>query len=154
MTDLDLSLVEGRTTPDTLNQNPVLAVGTMAGHELTHGKTRVEGLTKAAKSVDDVFAAQQTLFKDIESDLQTTIDTLLRNQSDSLTAIEGEKLRNAFSAMASPRTENLNGLPSQEFYSDNWRGVRGSRLSSWLGKARSTGNTTTGPASPRSWLHR
>ncbi|KUO11007.1 type VII secretion system-associated protein [Streptomyces sp. DSM 15324] len=70
------SLVEGRTTGDTLNQNPVLAVGTMAGDELTHGKTLVEGLTKAAKSVDDVFAAQQTLFKDIESDLQTTIDTL------------------------------------------------------------------------------
>jgi len=91
------SLVEGRTTPDTLNQNPVLAVGTMAGDELTHGKTLVEGLTKAAKSVDDVFAAQQTLFKDIERDLQTTIDTLLRNQSDSLTAIEGEKLLDAFS---------------------------------------------------------
>jgi hypothetical protein len=91
------SLVEGRSTGDTLNQNKVLAIGTMAGDELTHGKTLVEVLTKAAKSVDDVFAAQQTLFKDIERDLQTTIDTLLRNQSDSLTAIEGEKLLDAFS---------------------------------------------------------
>lgn len=91
------SLVEGRSTGDTLNQNRVLAIGTMVGDELTHGKTLVEVLTKAAKSVDDVFAAQQTLFKDIERDLQTTIDTLLRNQSDSLTAIEGEKLLDAFS---------------------------------------------------------
>ncbi|MFF7838220.1 type VII secretion system-associated protein [Streptomyces ossamyceticus] len=91
------SLVEGVSTGDTLNQNKVLAIGTMVGDELTHGKTLVEVLTKAAKSVDDVFAAQQTLFKDIERDLQTTIDTLLRNQSDSLTAIEGEKLLDAFS---------------------------------------------------------
>ncbi|MGW2892834.1 type VII secretion system-associated protein [Streptomyces griseoruber] len=91
------SLVEGRTTPATLNQNPVLAIGTMAGDDLVHGKALVEGLTKAAKSVDDVFAAQQTLFKDIERDLHTTIDTLLRNQSDSLTVIEGEKLLDAFS---------------------------------------------------------
>ncbi|MEV4859227.1 type VII secretion system-associated protein [Streptomyces ossamyceticus] len=91
------SLVEGRSTGDTLNQSKVLAIGTMVGDELTHGKTLVEVLTKAAKSVDDVFAAQQTLFKDIERDLQTTIDTLLRNQSDSLTAIEGEKLLDAFS---------------------------------------------------------
>jgi ABC-type transporter Mla subunit MlaD len=91
------SLVEGRSTADTLNQNKVLAIGTMVGDELTHGKSLVEGMTKAAKSVDDVFAAQQTLFKDIERDLQTTIDTLLRNQSDSLTVIEGEKLLDAFS---------------------------------------------------------
>ncbi|MET9846930.1 type VII secretion system-associated protein [Streptomyces ossamyceticus] len=91
------SLVEGRSSGETLNQSKVLAIGTMVGDELTHGKTLVEVLTKAAKSVDDVFAAQQTLFKDIERDLQTTIDTLLRNQSDSLTAIEGEKLLDAFS---------------------------------------------------------
>ncbi|MCQ9183299.1 type VII secretion system-associated protein [Streptomyces sp. IBSBF 2953] len=90
------SLVEGRTTPETLNQNPVLAVGAMAGDDLVHGKALVEGLTKSAQALDDVLVAQQTLFKDIESNLQTTVDTLLRNQSDSLAAVDGEKLLDVF----------------------------------------------------------
>ncbi|GGR86083.1 hypothetical protein GCM10010269_26560 [Streptomyces humidus] len=91
------SLVEGRTTAETLNQNPVLAIGTMSGDELTHGKALVEGLTKAAQAVDKVLTAQQTLFKDIESNLQTTVDTLLRDQAASLAAVEGEKLLDVFS---------------------------------------------------------
>ncbi|MET8942582.1 type VII secretion system-associated protein [Streptomyces sp. NPDC004542] len=90
------SLVEGLTTPSTLNQNPVLAIGTMAADDLVFGKALVTKLTGIAKSADDIFLAQQTLFQDLKRDLQTTLDTLLKNQGDSLIAIDAEKLLDIF----------------------------------------------------------
>ncbi|MEU5093233.1 type VII secretion system-associated protein [Streptomyces sp. NPDC020996] len=91
------SLVAGRTTPDTLNQNQVLAIGNMSTDDLVQGKTLVGQVTSAAKGIDDILVAQQTLFEDLDDNLQTTIETLLKNQGDSLTAIDGEKLLDVFS---------------------------------------------------------
>ncbi|MER6632212.1 type VII secretion system-associated protein [Streptomyces sp. NPDC000987] len=90
------SLVEGRTSPSTLNQNPVLAIGAMGADDLVHGKSLVTQVTGIAKSADEVFQAQQILFQDLERNLRATLDTLLKNQGDSLTAIDGEKLLDLF----------------------------------------------------------
>ncbi|MFJ3667470.1 type VII secretion system-associated protein [Streptomyces sp. NPDC090106] len=90
------TLLEGYTTPDTLDQNQVLAIGTMAADNTTHGQSLVEAVIESVQAIDDILAAQQVLFKDIEGDLGTTIDTLLAKQGDSLAAIDGEKLLDIF----------------------------------------------------------
>ncbi|MFF3334497.1 type VII secretion system-associated protein [Streptomyces sp. NPDC002888] len=90
------TLTEGYTTADTLDQNQVLAIGALAADETVHGKSLVEAVTGSAQAIDDILKAQQALFKDIKSDLQTTIKTLLANQGDSLAAIDGEKLLEIF----------------------------------------------------------
>ncbi|MET8635066.1 type VII secretion system-associated protein [Streptomyces sp. NPDC004096] len=91
------SLLDGRNTPDTLQENPFLAIGLMAGTDDVHGASLISKVKDEAQSVDDIFAAQRTLFKDIDSDVRETIRTLLKTQGSSLTSIDGEKLLDIFS---------------------------------------------------------
>ncbi|MGW1269610.1 type VII secretion system-associated protein [Streptomyces sp. NPDC002491] len=86
-----------KTTAETLKQNQVLAIGLLGDDPLVaNGKGLVAGLTGAAQAIDKIFLAQQTLFRDIENNLGTTIDKLLANQNDSLTAIDGERFLEEF----------------------------------------------------------
>jgi hypothetical protein len=91
------SILDGRNTADTLQENPVLAIGLMTGDDTVHGKTLVDKVKTAAQSIDDVFVAQGTLFKDVDRDLQETITSLLKTQGSSLASIDGEKILDIFS---------------------------------------------------------
>jgi hypothetical protein len=91
------SLVEGETTPTTLQQNPILAIGTMAGDDTAKGQTLIAKIKTNATAVDKVLKDQGTLFGDIDSDLRETITTLLNTQGGSLESIAGAKLLDIFS---------------------------------------------------------
>ncbi|MFE4663701.1 type VII secretion system-associated protein [Streptomyces sp. NPDC056716] len=91
------SLVEGKQYPETLQQNPLLAIGLMGGSDEVHGQSLLAVVGSAAGSVDGILAFQQQLFDEISDDLQKTIDTLLTTQGTSLEAIEGQELLDIFS---------------------------------------------------------
>jgi hypothetical protein len=92
------SILDGKTTAGTLYQNPILALGPMATgqNDLVFGAGLINAVKADAQSFDDVLAFQQQLFKDIDKDLQTTIETLLKTQGAGLESIDGEKLLDAF----------------------------------------------------------
>ncbi|WP_329140496.1 type VII secretion system-associated protein [Streptomyces sp. NBC_00670] len=76
-----------------------LRLGLMSGGSNTDpvgGGALLTALKKQATGQDDIFVAQGTLFEDIDSALEETITTLLKNQGDSLTSIDGEKLMDIF----------------------------------------------------------
>ncbi|MFD7530759.1 MULTISPECIES: type VII secretion system-associated protein [unclassified Streptomyces] len=91
------SILDGRTTPGTLQQDPALAIGLMGTDDSVHGQSLVAAVKKAAGSVDEIFESQQTLFKHIKSDLLTTIEKLLSTQGKSLESIDGAALLDIFS---------------------------------------------------------
>ncbi|MEU8588763.1 type VII secretion system-associated protein [Streptomyces sp. NPDC048664] len=91
------SLLDGRNTADTLQENPFLAIGLMAGSDDVHGASLITKVKAMAQSVDDIFGSQKTLFKDIDTDVRETIRTLLATQGDNLGSIDGEKLLDVFS---------------------------------------------------------
>ncbi|MET9888545.1 type VII secretion system-associated protein [Streptomyces sp. NPDC006430] len=80
-----------------LGRNKFLVIGGMAAESEPNGKVLIDAVTKGAKAIDDVLAAQQTLFKDIDSNLTETIKTLLKAQGASLAGISAEKLLDIFS---------------------------------------------------------
>jgi hypothetical protein len=90
-------IVSGMTTPDALQENPVLAIGNMAGDDNLGGQSLISKVKDGAKAIDDIMIAQKTLLGDIHNNLGTTIDTLLKNQGDNLTSIDSEKMLDAFS---------------------------------------------------------
>jgi hypothetical protein len=91
------SILAGRTTPDTLQENQVLAIGLMAADDSVNGSSLISKVKDSAQSVDDIFVSQKTLFKDVDRDLRETIKTLLKTQGTNLSSIEGEKLLDIFS---------------------------------------------------------
>ncbi|MFE3270746.1 type VII secretion system-associated protein [Streptomyces sp. NPDC059215] len=103
------SIVLGRTTPETLQENQVLGIGLLGSDDLVNGKSLVTKITDFAKSVDDILLAQTKLFEDIDDDLRETIKILLKTQSGSLESISGEKLLDIFSDidedLAGPKKE-------------------------------------------------
>ncbi|MFB7054891.1 type VII secretion system-associated protein [Streptomyces vinaceus] len=90
------SILDGRTTPETLQQNSVLAIGLMAGGDQVHGQSLIAAIKAAAESVDTVLGDQQDLFKDIDRDLRDTIRTLLATQGSSLNSISAADFLDAF----------------------------------------------------------
>ncbi|GHH80313.1 hypothetical protein GCM10018793_35210 [Streptomyces sulfonofaciens] len=74
-----------------------LVIGLMAGDDTVSGQSLNSKTKDAAQGVDDILVSQKTLFKDIDEDLQETIDTLLKDQSGGLAAIDGAKLLDIFS---------------------------------------------------------
>ncbi|MFB6989022.1 MULTISPECIES: type VII secretion system-associated protein [unclassified Streptomyces] len=91
------SILDGRTDPQHLQQDPALAIGLMGKDDVVHGQSLVTAVKKAAGSVDAVFDSQHTLFKHIELDLQETIAKLLDTQGKSLESIDGASLLDIFS---------------------------------------------------------
>ncbi|MFE6904678.1 type VII secretion system-associated protein [Streptomyces sp. NPDC057717] len=91
------SILAGRNTPDTLGENLILGIGLMAGDDNVFGQSLISKIKDSGQGIDDIFVSQKTLFKDIESDLQDTIDTLLKDQKGSLASIDGAKLLDIFS---------------------------------------------------------
>ncbi|MFJ9031028.1 type VII secretion system-associated protein [Streptomyces sp. NPDC102274] len=90
------SILSGRSTPETLGENLVLGIGLMAGNDNVYGQSLISKISDAGKAIDEVFVAQKKLFKDIENDLQETIDKLLKDQGGSLASIDGAKLLDIF----------------------------------------------------------
>ncbi|MFF0478486.1 type VII secretion system-associated protein [Streptomyces sp. NPDC004284] len=90
------SLVDGETTPETIGQNQVLALGPMAGDDTTHGKSLIEAVKGAAKSIDEILERQQRLFRDIDRDFRQTLKLMGSAQSDNLTEINAEKMLELF----------------------------------------------------------
>jgi hypothetical protein len=77
----------------------ILRIGLMAGGDSTDpvgGAALVEALKTQGTGQDKILTDQKTLFDDIDDALDETITTLLKNQGDSLTSIEGEKLMDIF----------------------------------------------------------
>lgn len=91
------SILLGRPTAATLQENPILAIGLMGGDDTVSGASLIARVKDSAQSVDDIFSAQKTLFKDIDTDLRETIKTLLETQGSSLTSIDGQSLLDVFS---------------------------------------------------------
>lgn len=100
------SIVDGRTTPDTLQQSQALTIGTLGTDDSTHGKTLLTAVTDAAGTVDTVFGSQQNLFGDISRDLKQTITTLLDAQGSSLHSIGAEQLLDVFSDVGDDLSED------------------------------------------------
>ncbi|MFJ6900449.1 type VII secretion system-associated protein [Streptomyces hokutonensis] len=77
----------------------ILRIGLMNGGDSKDpvgGSTLVEALKTQATGLDKILTDHKTLFDDIDSALDETITTLLKNQGDSLDAIDGEKLLDIF----------------------------------------------------------
>ncbi|MFE2417664.1 type VII secretion system-associated protein [Streptomyces hokutonensis] len=77
----------------------ILRIGLMNGGDSKDpvgGSTLVEALKTQATALDKILTDHKTLFDDIDSALDETITTLLKNQGDSLDAIDGEKLLDIF----------------------------------------------------------
>lgn len=91
------SILLGRPTAATLQENPILAIGLMGGDDTVSGASLIARVKDSGQSVDDIFVAQKTLFKDIDTDLRETIKTLLETQGSSLTSIDGQSLLDVFS---------------------------------------------------------
>ena len=100
------SIVDGATTPDSLQQNQALAIGSMGADDFLHGKSLLTAATGAAKSVDGVFAQHVDLFGDIERDMKQTIRTLLNAQGSSLHSIGAERMLDVFSDVDEGMSEN------------------------------------------------
>ncbi|MGW1108807.1 type VII secretion system-associated protein [Streptomyces sp. NPDC002540] len=77
--------------------NKFLTIGGLNAESEPNGKTLITAVTSAAKGIDDVFSAQQALFRNIDSDLRETIKKLLKTQGESLAGISQEKLLDIFS---------------------------------------------------------
>ncbi|MFE4453472.1 type VII secretion system-associated protein [Streptomyces sp. NPDC056796] len=90
------SLIDGSTTPETLQQNQFLALGPMVANDLTHGKGLIEATTRSAKSIDGILEAQQRLFRDIERDFRQTLKVMGATQSDNMTEINAQKMLDIF----------------------------------------------------------
>ncbi|MFH8625921.1 type VII secretion system-associated protein [Streptomyces vietnamensis] len=90
------SLVDGETTPETIGQNQILALGPMAGDDTTHGKSLIEAVKGAAKSIDEILERQQRLFRDIDRDFRQTLKIMGSAQSDNLTEIKADKMLELF----------------------------------------------------------
>ncbi|MEV7080018.1 type VII secretion system-associated protein [Streptomyces sp. NPDC093516] len=90
------SLVDGETTPATIGQNQILALGPMVSDDTTHGKGLVEAVRAAAKSIDEILERQQRIFQDIDRDFRQTLKQIGTTQSDNLTEIDGDKMLELF----------------------------------------------------------
>lgn len=86
------SLVDGQTTPATIGQNQILALGPMVNDDTTHGKGLIEALKKSAGSIDEILERQARIFQDIDRDFRQTLKHMESTQSDNLTKIEASKL--------------------------------------------------------------
>lgn len=96
------SLAEGRTTPETLwyagtSAHPAVAIGMLGADDSVQGQTLLKNVKTALSSISGILDGQQTLFPKIDSNLADTIETLLKNQGDSLTSINAEKMLEVFS---------------------------------------------------------
>ena len=100
------SIVDGATTPDSLQQNQALAIGSMGADDFLHGKSLLTAATGAAKSVDAVLAQHVNLFGDIERDMKQTIRTMLNAQGSSLHSIGAEQMLDVFSDADEGMSEN------------------------------------------------
>ncbi|MGV9914640.1 type VII secretion system-associated protein [Streptomyces tendae] len=86
------ALVAGETTPETIGQNQILALGPMVNDDLTHGKSLVEATRKAAESIDKILEHQERLLKDIDRDFRLTLKHMQETQSNNLSGITGDKM--------------------------------------------------------------
>ncbi|MGW0812780.1 type VII secretion system-associated protein [Streptomyces viridiviolaceus] len=86
------SLVDGETTPETIGQNQILALGPMANDDTTHGKSLIEAVKGAAKSIDEILERQQRIFRDIDRDFRQTLKLMGSTQNDNLSEIKGDKM--------------------------------------------------------------
>ncbi|MEV5384468.1 type VII secretion system-associated protein [Streptomyces sp. NPDC052721] len=82
------SLLENRASADTLQENPFLAIGLMGQDDTLGGQALLTAVKDQAKAADGILDFQQRLFRDIDTELRETIDTLLTTQGASLEAIE------------------------------------------------------------------
>lgn len=100
------SIVNGATTPETLQQSQALSIGQMGTSDALHGQSLLTAVTGAAKSTDAVFEQHVDLFGDIDRDMKQTIRTLLNAQGSSLQSIDGEKFLDIFSDVDEGMSEN------------------------------------------------
>ncbi|MDH6697382.1 type VII secretion system-associated protein [Streptomyces griseoviridis] len=73
-----------------------LAIGNLASDTSTHGKAVNAAVAKMVTTLDGILTSHIELFKDIDSALEETIDTLFKTQGTSLDAIDGQKLYDIF----------------------------------------------------------
>ncbi|WP_432132933.1 type VII secretion system-associated protein [Streptomyces tendae] len=79
---------------------PPLAIGLMGGDDTVYGATLIKTVQGSAKGIDDIFVSQKTIFDDIDSALQETLDKLLKNQGGSLETVDGAKFLDIFTDVA------------------------------------------------------
>ncbi|KUN29798.1 hypothetical protein AQJ23_03370 [Streptomyces antibioticus] len=100
------SIVNGATTPETLQQSQALSIGQMGTGDTMHGEALLTAATGAAHSVDAVFEQHVNLFGDIDRDMKQTIRTMLNTQGSTLQSIDGEKFLDLFSDVDEGMSEN------------------------------------------------
>ncbi|MDJ1134911.1 type VII secretion system-associated protein [Streptomyces iconiensis] len=74
-----------------------LAIGNMAAEGTgTHGDAVNKAVVEMVTALDGIITSHTELFKDIDSALEETIDSLVKTQGKSLDAIDGQKLYDIF----------------------------------------------------------
>ncbi|MDQ0765440.1 type VII secretion system-associated protein [Streptomyces canus] len=89
------------SSDDEVGRNKFLVIGGLNTDAEPQGKALIDAVTSAAKGIDEFFSAQQSLFKNIDSDLRETIKTLLKTQQESLAGIKAQELLDVFSNLDS-----------------------------------------------------
>ncbi|MFD0432097.1 type VII secretion system-associated protein [Streptomyces zhihengii] len=94
---------------------PPVAIGLMGAEDTVHGQTLLKSIMTAASSVAGILDTQQKLFANIDRNLGETVDTLLKNQGDTLESIGAEKMLDAFadtgrSAVTGQPTGSVGGV--------------------------------------------
>ncbi|GLY80321.1 type VII secretion system-associated protein [Actinoallomurus iriomotensis] len=91
---MDSLLGKGKITegePEIFKIQHPLSIGQMATDDTrTHGKAVVAAITDTAQSISDVYVKQIKLFKDLHTNLNTTISKLMDGQHDNLVKIDGK----------------------------------------------------------------
>ncbi|NNN35647.1 type VII secretion system-associated protein [Streptomyces sp. S3(2020)] len=100
------SIVNGATTPETLQQSQALSIGQMGTGDSLHGESLLTAATGAAQSVDAVFEQHVNLFGDIDRDLKQTIRTMLNTQGSTLQSIDAGRFLDVFSDVDEGMSEN------------------------------------------------
>ncbi|UNS99671.1 type VII secretion system-associated protein [Streptomyces tubbatahanensis] len=73
-----------------------LAIGNLAQDQDSNGDRVNSAVVEMVNALEGILTSHKELFKDIDSALEETIETLLKTQGESLDSIEGQKLFDIF----------------------------------------------------------
>jgi hypothetical protein len=95
-----------------------LAIGNLASDVGTHGQAVSKSVMEMVTLLDGIIKSHLTLFDDIDSALEETIQTLFQTQGESLDAVEGQQLIDIFEDVEA----DLTTAPTEEKGEGNGEG--------------------------------
>ncbi|MEU3599340.1 type VII secretion system-associated protein [Streptomyces sp. NPDC006798] len=101
----------GKRDFDSYGSSRPLAIGLMLKQEHLHGKGLAlnQAIGKAADRLTEIYEEQAGLFKDLSTNLETSIETLFGAQSGNLTGIDGQDFLDVFEDVEARLTGDQSG---------------------------------------------